>query len=121
MSGARNRVRRGAALIEVLVASIVLATVSTAALSWLSESIQSTRIIRQTERDVIETSEALDRLMLLPSDSLDALQGWTPRGRWSLHVTRVGDSLFDVSLARSPGGVAILSTTVYHPRDAGNR
>src|SRR3954470_16133922 len=105
--------RCGAALIEVLVASVILATAGTAAVTWLAQTRQSMRAVREAERNVIETSEELDRLMVLGHDSLAVLQGWTRRGRWSLDVVRVTDSLFDVSLTNRPGARPILSTTVY--------
>ena len=105
--------RRGAALIEVLVASVILTTAGTAAVTWLAQTRQSLRAVRDAERDVIETSEELARLMVLGHDSLAVLQGWTRRGRWSLNVVRVTDSLFDISLTNRPGAHPILSTTVY--------
>ena len=76
------------------------------------------RSVRDAEHDVIETSEELDRLMLLGHDSLTVLQGWTRRGRWSLNVVRVTDSLFDISLTNRPGARPMLSTTAYRPASA---
>jgi Tfp pilus assembly protein PilV len=118
---ASNRMRRGVALVEVLVAGVVLATAATAALGWLAESQGAVRAVRLAERDVIETSEALDRLMLLGRDSLAPLRGWSQRGRWALNVGQAADTLFEISLSRQPGGVVMLSTTVYRPFDAASR
>jgi hypothetical protein len=91
----------------------MLAMAGTAAISWLAQTRQSMRAVRDAERDVIETSEELARLMVLGHDSLAVLQGWTRRGRWSLNVVRVTDALFDISLANRPGARPIVSTTLY--------
>lgn len=110
-----DRLRRGAALIEVLVASVLLATAGTATVAWLAQTRQSARAVRDAERDVLETSEELDRLMLLDRDSLIVLEGWTRRGRWSVNIARASDSLFEILLTNRPGAHAMLSTTVYRP------
>jgi Tfp pilus assembly protein PilV len=115
MRAARGSLRRGTAILEVLVASMILGTAGIAAMALLSQSWQSMRAAERAEREVIETSELLDRLDFLGADSLAALSGWSRRGRWALHVVPIGDSLFDVAVSARPGSAPLLTTTFYRP------
>lgn len=108
--------RRGTALIEALVATALLGIVGTSLLLLLGQAHQTLRVVGRAEAVVDSASAELDGLVVLDRDAVLQRVGWTIRGGLALHVEQVTSSLFDVGIARQPGGAALLRTTLYRPR-----
>jgi len=110
-----DRARRGAAMIEVLVALVLLATAGTGFVTLLGQTAHSMRSTLLSEREARRASEQLDRLALLDRASLRALAGRTRQRGWTLDVTIADSGLFDVSIAASDTTITLLRTTLYRP------
>jgi len=122
MRNARSRrqpnvqARDGFALIEVLIAAVLVATAGIALLTLLGQTARSMRDAATTERLVDSASMQLERLVLLDRSALAAREGRsTIGGGWALRVTQVAPGVFDASVARSDTSGVLLTTTVYRP------
>lgn len=107
--------RPGTALIDALVATVLLATTGIALVTLLGQIEHSMRSMRTSERQRRDASEHLDRLVLLSRADLLARQGRTTFAGWTLSVAVVGSGLFDVAIAPSDTSGPLLETTVYRP------
>lgn len=118
LRAARSRVasRRGAVLLEVVVALIILATAGVAMTALSSQSIDSLRRARAAERETERASELLDAVALWPRSDLDRHLGDRPQGPWRLVVERPFPTLYTVTLTDSNGVRTLLSTALYRPQ-----
>lgn len=107
--------RRGSALIEVLVAIVLLATAGTGLVTLLGQTSRSMRSAVESERLVRHAAEALDRLVLLDGTALVARPGRSQWRGWILSVQPQGRGVFDVQIAESETTRVLLRTTVYRP------
>ncbi|MGH7615915.1 MAG: type IV pilus modification PilV family protein [Gemmatimonadaceae bacterium] len=116
-----DRVRRGSALVEVLIAMVVLATVGTGLITLLGQTAHSMRTSLVSERLVRAASAELDRLAVLDEAALASRAGRShPRG-FTLDIRPLGDGLFDVSIAESDTTRELLRSTLYRPaQDSSN-
>jgi hypothetical protein len=105
--------RQGAALIEALVAVVMLATTGTALITLLGQTRHSMRTVRDGERQIRDASMRLDHLVLLGRSDFLAREGRSSLAGWSLVVTQVNATLFDVSIAVSDTSAPLLGTTIY--------
>lgn len=105
--------RNGSAIIEALIAAVMLAATGIALVALLGQTQRSMRNVRDSERLTRQASERLDRLVLLDRADLVAREGRTLFAGWSLVVTPIDASLFDVSIALSDTSAPLLSTTIY--------
>ena len=111
-----ERARRGSALVEVLIAIVLLATAGTGLVTLLGQTSRSMRTTLESERLVRRASAELDRLVLLDWTGLRALAGRSRSRGWTLDVQPVGGGLFDIAIAESDTSRALLRTTLYRPR-----
>ena len=108
--------RRGTALIEVLVAFVVVATAGTGFITLMGQMSHTIRTVRNTERLTRNASLALARLTLLDRDALRSREGVSSFHGSTLRITALSAGLFDVDVLASPNATApILSTTLYRP------
>ncbi|MDB4878324.1 MAG: hypothetical protein JWM41_4770 [Gemmatimonadetes bacterium] len=110
--------RSGAAIIEALVAMVMLAVAGTALIALLGQTRHSMRTLRDSEKLTREASAQLDRLVLFDRAELAAREGRYTLAGWSMSVTQVAPALFDVFVARTDTGAALLGTTLYRPDSA---
>ncbi len=110
-----DRRRSGSAIIEALIATVMLATAGVALITLLGQTEHSMRSVRTSERITREASDRLERLVLLSRSDLVAREGRTSFAGWTLVVTAVGSSLFDVSVAPTDTSAPLLVTTIYRP------
>lgn len=106
--------RRGSALLDVVVALVVLALGGTALIAVIGQTSHSIRSVRTTEREIRLASAELDRFVVYDRSSVLALLGTTTRGGWTISVAQVTNELFDVSVSGQSHG-AWLRTTIYRP------
>jgi Tfp pilus assembly protein PilV len=107
--------RSGSAIIEALIATVMLATAGVALITLLGQTAHSMRTLRNSERLTRDASDRLDRLVLLGRADILAREGRTSFAGWSLVVAPVGPSLFDVSVAPTDTSAVLLRTTIYRP------
>jgi len=112
---ASNRRRRGVALLEVLIALVVLAFSGTAMITLLGQTAHTVRNLRDSERTIRLASAELERLVLWDRGQLAAHVGRSSIRGWSIRVDALTPALFDVSIAESDTGIVLLRTTVYRP------
>lgn len=106
---------RGAALIEAIVALAVLATIGGAAAWSASESLRAVHRAWLRESRTHRAAQLLTAVSLWPRDDLDRHLGTTPQGPWRLSIYRTEPMLYEVTLADSGGGPAVLQTTLFRP------
>lgn len=110
-----NRPRRGSALIEVLVAIVLLATAATGLVTLIGQTSRSMRTTFESDRLTRHASEELDRFVLFDRTALIALAGRTRWRGWTIDVEPLGQGLFDVKIAESDTTRVLLETTLYRP------
>lgn len=113
-----NGQRSGVALIEVLVALVMLATSGVALVTLVGQTAHTMRSVRDTERQVRLATAQLDRLIVVDRAQLAAREGQSAFGEWSLRVTAVSSDLFDVAISATDTGAVLLATTIYRPDTA---
>jgi hypothetical protein len=107
--------RRGAALVEVLISLVLLATAGTALVSFLGQTAHTLRQLRDEERLVRRASAELETLVLWDRPTLIGRIGRSRAHDWTLVVRQSTPELFDVSIAESDTSVVLLRTTLYRP------
>jgi Tfp pilus assembly protein PilV len=113
--------RRGAALIEALIAVVVLATAGIGLITLLGQTAHSMRGTLETERLTRAASEQLDWVAALSRTELVERIGRTQQSGWTLEVIRAAPDLFDVHIARTTASSALLHTTLYRPDSTDER
>lgn len=119
-SGATPRPRRGAALLEVLVAITLVATV---AVSALSLTLESQRAVERATRRAAESARAgsfLDAVALWPREDLDRHLGARAIGPWVLEVQRPERTLYVVALFDGGATHPLFTTTLYRAERRGS-
>ena len=113
-----DRPRGGSALIEVLIALVLLAVSGTALVTLLGQTQRSIVTLRETERQTRDAAAELSALSVLGRSDLAARVGWTTAHGWSLRIDRLAADLFDVGIATSDTGAVLLRTALYRPDTA---
>src|SRR5678815_4332427 len=70
-----DRRRRGSALLDVVIALVVLGLSGTAMITLLGQTAHSVRAVRDTERDVRQASDELGRFVVYDRARLAAMVG----------------------------------------------
>ncbi len=109
----RGRSRPGAALIETLIALVILASVGVALIAVLGQTVHTVRQFRERERGFAGAGQALDATVGWSRSELDARVGTRRFRDWQLTVVGAGSGLYDVALADTLTGVELLRTTLY--------
>ncbi|HXT16503.1 MAG TPA: hypothetical protein VN706_12775 [Gemmatimonadaceae bacterium] len=107
--------RPGLALVEVLIAIVVLASAGTGLITLLGQTAKSIATTRASERSIDRASALLERLVVWDGPMLVAHEGPSNVDSLVLTVTPVGRALFDVSVAGSDATPPLLRTTLYRP------
>jgi type II secretory pathway pseudopilin PulG len=109
-----DRGRRGAALLEVLVALAILGAVGTSASALVIGAQQALRSAHRRDDEVRRASELLDAVALWSRDDLDRHLGDRPQGEWRLEVRQEWPTVYEVAL-RDSAGVPVLRTALFRP------
>jgi type II secretory pathway pseudopilin PulG len=117
----RNRIeRRGAALLEAIVALTILGIAGISALTMAGEAARSVDRAREAESSLREASAFFEAVALWPRDDLDRRLGDRTQGPWLLRIERPERELYLIVLADTLTGEALLATSLFRPepRDA---
>lgn len=107
--------RRGAALLEVLVAITLLVVAGALAVRMAVASARTVAAVRDTESRLRRASAFLEVVALWTRDDLDRRLGERPQGPWQLHVQRTSPTLYVVILVDSGDGRELLRTSLHRP------
>ena len=111
------RQRTGAALIEALVALVLLATTGVAMLSHVLQSMEAARLAVRRDIEMRTASAALDRVRLWSSSEIAIRMGHTRLPCCEMIIQPLSSALYHVVLVDTLTGATMLETTIYS-RDA---
>lgn len=112
------RARRGAALLEAIVALAVFGTAGSAALVLVRDAARTVERAREAERRVRDADAFLAAVSLWTRDDLDRRLGERPQGPWRLVVLRPAPTLYEVALRDTMGDALVLQTALHRPAPA---
>ncbi|MEP6493406.1 MAG: hypothetical protein ABJF01_12055 [bacterium] len=107
--------RRGSALIEVLLALVLLGVAGSALITLLGQTAHSMRTTLEGERLARAAASELGGLAVATHADLVARQGRSSLHGWTFQITAVSLSLFDVTISEPGGRTPLLQTTLYRP------
>jgi hypothetical protein len=112
-----QRAEAGAALLEAIVALAILGGAGVALAAQVRQTFEAVRHADEAERRFLEASAFLDAIALWPREDLDRRMGDRRNGAWRLEITRISESIYDVTLRDSAGRHNLATTTVYRRPD----
>jgi type II secretory pathway pseudopilin PulG len=107
--------RKGAVLLEAIVALVILAVAGTAAVTMVSQSADSVRRARMADAEMREAGAFFHSVALWTREDLDRRLGERGQGKWKLIVQRPTPTLYEVVLTDSAVTQEILRTTLFRP------
>lgn len=107
--------RRGSALLDVVVALVVLGLGGIAMITLLGQTAYGVRTVRNTERNVRRASDELGRVVVYDRSQLVAMVGRSSSHGWSIEVVQSAPDVFDIAIADNDTTAVLLRTTVYRP------
>ena len=107
--------RSGAALIETLIAIVILAIAGVGLVTLLGQTVHTVHQFRERETEFAAAGRALDGMVSWSRTELDARVGEQSFHGWQLRITDAGTGLYDVVLADTLTGAQLLRTTLYRP------
>jgi hypothetical protein len=110
-----RRNRRGAVLLEALVALVIMASAGAAVAALAVESSQAVRRARSTEAELRRADAFFAIVALWPREDLDRHFGEHQQGPWRLRVERSNLTLYGITLTDSLGARPLLRTVLYRP------
>jgi type II secretory pathway pseudopilin PulG len=113
-----RRRRRGAVLLEALVALVILATAGAAVATLAVESGDTVRRTRSAESEVRRAEAFLAVVALWPREDLDRHLGEHEQGPWRLRVERPIRTLYTITLVDSLGRRTLLRTVLFRAETA---
>jgi type II secretory pathway component PulK len=113
MTGTDRR-RRGAALLEALIALAVLGTVGSAAAWQATESMRAVNRMHEREQEQRAAARLLTAISLWPREDLDRHLGSRVQGPWRVRIDRPAlSALYTVSISDTASGTVLLETALY--------
>jgi hypothetical protein len=110
--------RSGVALIDALVAVVVLATAGVGLVTLLAQTASTVRGVRERERLIYRASSELASVSVLSGGELSGRVGETAQGAFVLRVVKPSEGVFDVSIIEPRSDHVLLRTTFYRPDSA---
>ena len=107
--------KSGAAIVEVLVALVVLAVGGAGLVAMLGQTQASVNLTQRRERELAPAAQLLDEALTLSHHELEARLGSTRRRGFVLTIAAAAPSLYALEVADTATGVALLRTAVYRP------
>jgi len=115
MLGAERATRRGAVLLEALVALMILAVAGVSLIALAADSARTVEHVRQSEAELRAATTFMDAVALWPRADLDRHLGDRAERAWNLRIDRPTPTLYVAVLRDSAGTHEILRTMLYRP------
>lgn len=115
-----ERRRAGVALLEALVALVILTVAGLSATLAVRQGFESVRRAEAADAEMRSASAFLDAVALWTRADLDQRLGNRSEGAWRLQIDRPVPTLYLVALADSTGDRELLRTALYRPVTAGD-
>ncbi len=112
---APRRGRPGLALLECLIATVILAIAGVSLVVQLREALGVLDRVRRDDAELRQADQFLSKVRLWSRVELDARLGEREQGPYRLRVTRSMPRLYRLSLVDSGRTRVLLETTVYRP------
>lgn len=112
---ALSHCRKGAVLLEAIVALVILTVAGTSAVVLVSQSADAVRRARMADAEAREASAFLHAVSLWTREDLDRRLGDRPQGEWRLIIQRPSPTLYEVVLTDSAATHEILRTALFRP------
>jgi prepilin-type N-terminal cleavage/methylation domain-containing protein len=107
--------RAGVALLEIMIALVILGIVMTAVLGQLQAATRASERSLHSERQVLEASRFLEYVALWTRKELEQRLGDRHQGPWFLTIQRLTPTLFHLSLRDTLSQRSLVGTIVYRP------
>ena len=107
--------RRGAVLLEALVALVILTVAGTTVVSLVAESARAVERARHAERELRAANAFFSAVALWSRTDLDRHLGDRHQGRWIMRVDRPRPTLYAITLTDSSTRALVLRTSLYRP------
>ena len=104
--------RRGAALLEAIVALAILATVGAAAAGMASDSLRAVEHVREAELEVRRAVQFMTAVALWPREDLDRHLGRSAQGPWDLVIDRRTPTFYRIALVNRTTRRLVLATAI---------
>lgn len=109
--------RAGAALLEAVVALLILSTACVAATAMAATFTRTAARARELDAEVRRAGALMDAASLWTRDDLDRRLGERRQGAWRMRIDRPVPTLYTVALADS-AGVELLRTSLFRAEPA---
>ncbi len=110
-----KRARRGAALLEVLVAITLVTLIGVSSVRLVRDVGETVRLVSDDESSVRAASDFLNAVSLWTREQLDQRLGPREQGPWVLDIRRVTPDLYRAILLDDTGAI-VLETALFRPR-----
>jgi type II secretory pathway pseudopilin PulG len=107
------RHRRGAVLLEVIVALAILSIAALSAVILARQGAQVVAHAQAADQHIQAASAFMDVVSLWPRADLDRRLGDHPQGPWTLHIDRPTPTFYRIALSDSLGGSPLLETALF--------
>jgi hypothetical protein len=108
-----RRHRRGAVLLEALVALVIMASAGATVAALAVECGQAVQRARSTEAELRRAEAFFAIVALWPREDLDRHFGEHQQGPWRLRVERSNLTIYGITLTDSLGARPLLRTVLY--------
>ena len=112
--------KSGMLLLEVLLGIAILGIAGVGLIMLLTQTVETVRHGRDTERRVMSASHLFNRATLYNTPELDARIGRQRIGEWNLEIVMAQMQLYSLAVLDTTTGVVVLHTTVYRPASTTN-
>jgi type II secretory pathway component PulJ len=110
-----RRSRRGAVLLEALVALVIMASAGATVAALAVQCGQAVQRARSTEAELRRADAFFAIVALWPREDLDRHFGEHQQGPWRLRVERSNLTIYGITLTDSLGVRPLLRTVLYRP------
>ena len=107
--------RRGAVLLEAMVALLIMSTAGLAASAIVSSAAVAVRRAHTAGVEAAQASAFFEAVTLWTREDFDRRLGARPQGPWVLHIERPVPTLYVLRLTNVQTGVELLRTAAYRP------
>ena len=111
----RRGKREGVALLEALVALVILTTAGATAVTMAAEAARDIQRARRAEGEMRAANAFFDAVSLWSRDDLDRHLGNRPQGAWLMRVDRPSPTLYVATLTDTATHIELLRTSLFRP------